>query len=265
MIKTVIKNILKNILSIFARRHNSQKEKAVMLFNTIRDKEDLRDHIYTAISEPALIKHRIPNLPPIRNQKSIGSCASHAVIAAYEIQLLNSSKRQYIEGSELFHYYYARKNAGTFPKDTGMTIRQACATMSIYGMALEYIWPYSIDKYNTEPNNLAKVFASLYKIKEYQKLLSINDVENSIIDNIPVIIGLPMSAPFFRLNRDNYTFSYNGMSQGGHAILVVGMDKERKVFEVRNSWGMNWGHEGYFEITYEDFEKYAFDSWRIIN
>ena len=82
MIKTIIKNILKIILSIFVRRHSSQNGETVMIANTDRDKEDLRDKVYMGISEIPIIKYVIPNMPPVRNQKSRGSCASHAVIGA---------------------------------------------------------------------------------------------------------------------------------------------------------------------------------------
>jgi len=38
---------------------------------------------------------------------------------------------------------------------------------------------------------------------------------------------------------------------GGHAVLAVGYDDERKALLVRNSWGSQWGIEGYFWLPYE--------------
>jgi len=38
---------------------------------------------------------------------------------------------------------------------------------------------------------------------------------------------------------------------GGHAVMAVGYDNDREVFIIRNSWGVNWGDQGYFYMPYE--------------
>jgi len=38
---------------------------------------------------------------------------------------------------------------------------------------------------------------------------------------------------------------------GGHAVLLVGYNKTKKVFIVRNSWGTNWGDNGYFYMPFD--------------
>ena len=37
---------------------------------------------------------------------------------------------------------------------------------------------------------------------------------------------------------------------GGHAVLAVGYDDSNQWFIVRNSWGPNWGMQGYFTMPY---------------
>jgi C1A family cysteine protease len=37
---------------------------------------------------------------------------------------------------------------------------------------------------------------------------------------------------------------------GGHAVLLVGYDKNKKVFIARNSWGTSWGIKGYFYMPF---------------
>ena len=37
---------------------------------------------------------------------------------------------------------------------------------------------------------------------------------------------------------------------GGHAVMAVGYDEAKQWFIVRNSWGKNWGMNGYFTMPY---------------
>jgi len=37
---------------------------------------------------------------------------------------------------------------------------------------------------------------------------------------------------------------------GGHAVLAVGYDDASQTFLVRNSWGADWGQNGYFTMPY---------------
>lgn len=53
--------------------------------------------------------------------------------------------------------------------------------------------------------------------------------------------------------------------EGGHAVMAVGYDDETERFIVRNSWGADWGQNGYFTMPYEYVEnrKLADDFWTI--
>ena len=42
----------------------------------------------------------------------------------------------------------------------------------------------------------------------------------------------------------------NDKMLGGHAIMAVGYDSEKEVFIIRNSWGVEWGDKGYFNMPY---------------
>lgn len=59
--------------------------------------------------------------------------------------------------------------------------------------------------------------------------------------------------------------SPNEQLLGGHAVLAVGYDDEQGRFIVRNSWGKDWGMEGYFTIKYDYLlnDNLADDFWTI--
>jgi len=50
---------------------------------------------------------------------------------------------------------------------------------------------------------------------------------------------------------------------GGHAVMAVGFDQQKKRFLVRNSWGAKWGKKGYFTMPYEYLETLADDFWTV--
>ena len=37
---------------------------------------------------------------------------------------------------------------------------------------------------------------------------------------------------------------------GGHCVVMVGHDDVTQLFIVRNSWGKDWGKDGYFFMPY---------------
>ena len=52
--------------------------------------------------------------------------------------------------------------------------------------------------------------------------------------------------PFPNVRRERFL--------GGHAVLLVGYDKNRECYIVRNSWGKNWGDSGYFYMPFKVIE-----------
>ena len=53
---------------------------------------------------------------------------------------------------------------------------------------------------------------------------------------------------------------------GGHAVMAAGYDDSQKRFIIRNSWGMDWGRQGYFTMPYgylDPNKNLADDFWTI--
>ena len=46
---------------------------------------------------------------------------------------------------------------------------------------------------------------------------------------------------------------------GGHAVLIVGYDSDKKLFAIKNSWGPGWGRQGFGVVSFEHVDKYASD------
>ena len=117
--------------------------KSEYIFNTKKAKKDKRDYVVSVKSDNIPGTFEIKHNLPIRNQKNIGSCMSHAAVRAVEIQLSKKVKWR-VDGSELYHYYVVRKEVNnTYPNDSGMTVRDGCKGIQKYGASLEFLCPYN--------------------------------------------------------------------------------------------------------------------------
>jgi len=77
----------------------------------------------------------------------------------------------------------------------------------------------------------------------------------------PVLIGMDISNAF---QSAKVVYEPDSISLGGHAMTIIGYDDDKYdgAFEVINSWGEDWGNEGYMWIRYKDFAesvRYGFE------
>jgi hypothetical protein len=115
-----------------------------------------------------------------------------------------------------------------------------------------------------------------YRIADYVRLFSewgpgtianrVDPVKKSLSEGKPVIIGMNTPVSFF-IAKDQWRPYENPNSQyGGHAMCVVGYDDDMYggAFEVQNSWGANWGNDGYIWISYSTFAAFVDEAYEII-
>jgi C1A family cysteine protease len=260
-----MKKIIQKILKLIAKKHLKRHDKTSKLYNTVVSVPKPSDFVFSSTPKNLPTKHLIWNRPTVRHQQSIGSCASHSIIRAYEILLKYQNNDRYIEGSELFHYFMTRKYINnTFPDDKGMTIIDGCHSLLKYGMGLEYLWPYDSSKFNEEPPYLTQVVAQLYKIKSYERIYMLDSLKESIDNNIPVVCGVWIDNNYINLSRGNDLWKPLTKKLGGHAQLIIGYDDIEGVIILENSWGNDFGSDGTCKIKYEDFIKISFDWVRIL-
>ena len=95
------------------------------------------------------------------------------------------------------------------------------------------------------------------KIGEYALVQNPIILKQAIIMNGPCVGALPVynyESEFWKNRGHDFLLGY-------HAISIIGFDSEG--FIIRNSWGSNFGTNGYTKLKYEDFDK-LIEIWTII-
>lgn len=238
----------------------------------IPDRPDHRDIVFhSPLSAPRLPSH--VNIIGIRNkienQHEIGSCTGNAATSALEIAI--GTRRPF---SRLMAYYNAREQRGTTNQDSGASIRNVMKGLLSVGVSYEETWPYITSKFAERPSALAyaeaRAFANRMWGYEYVSIRSLTDVKTALAQGSPVTFGFGTPEWFLDPNFNNIIRFPSSQEKivGGHAVVAVGYDDRYrdKIIWVRNSWGKNWGINGYFKMTQDWFtrpEELATDCWVI--
>jgi hypothetical protein len=154
-----------------------------------------------------------------------------------------------------------------------------CSQGSSISDALDIMVQQGVPKYSrfnqscpgTIPNTIYKQ-AYPFKIKGYHRIFKITDsnnlkiktVKKSLAEGKPVVIGMNTPASFDEAEELWQPSESPKNNYGGHAMTVIGYDDNRYhgAFELQNSWGNDWGNQGYVWIKYQDFAQftpYAFE------
>ena len=233
-------------------------------YHWVKDKVDTRDHPYQLTNKT---QSNIVDLRQycslIENQGNLGSCTGNAIAGA--IELLHKRQNRTLDISRLFIYYYERMFIGTVNYDSGAYIRDGIKACYTYGAPTENLWPYNISKFRTVPPKEALIDAAKRKVTSYQRAADFKAVIDAITSGYPVTIGFSVYSSF-----DSPTVAKTGIMPypdtskerllGGHAVLLVGYNKNNNTFIARNSWGTNWGDRGYFYMPFQVIQNNSMSS-----
>lgn len=214
--------------------------------------------------------------PEIYNQGDIGSCTSNAFCSAY--RYLHEDKSFY--PSRLYVYWKERflENAerGSIT-DTGAIVDDACEWVNKHGVCSEDLWPYDISKVNVPPPKICDEEAMKHKIGSFYNISLNYKLKNTInyclLNGLPVMMAFGIYESFYNIESDGicpipkpyYWYERsddpNDAFMGGHEVTIIGFDNKKRLYEVANSWGKDFGDKGFFYIPYEylDNSKLVYD------
>lgn len=251
-----------------------KKQKVNQWFGWRPDKPDIRDFKFEKRLKAELLPPKVDlrdHFPPCYDQGALGSCTANAIAGLLHFDMLKQQEKRAAVPSRLFIYYNERVMEGTIDDDAGAEIRDGIKSVARWGSPNERYWPYIISKFTKKPSKTAYTRGEKRQSLEYRRLNneSLVDLKSCLAQGFPFTFGFTVYENFeSRPFEDNWVLSVpvrNEAVLGGHAVVAVGYDNEMDAFLVRNSWGEDWGIDGYYWQKYDYLTNWnlADDFWVI--
>lgn len=204
----------------------------------------------------------------VKNQGYFGTCVGFATIAAVETQMRikNNNPTQVIDLSEL-HVFF--NGGGNF--NYGWYFNPALDYLKTQGTVSENECPYS-----NAPGHNSTLCQNAFKVKitDYVVLSRGNSAIKSALMDGPVVTSMLVYQDFKYYTGSVYEHLANFVNNSGqtvtnsiagsHAVLIVGYNDEQNCWYVKNSWGTEWGDDGYFRIKYDECNIGANDAFSVL-
>ncbi|MDJ1180443.1 C1 family peptidase [Roseofilum sp. BLCC_M91] len=195
-------------------------------------------------------------VPRVRHQGGCGSCWAFAGISSHEIAY--SSRYQYPSNSlNLSEQQLLSCNPQGYSCEGGFVTEDDSHYRYQSGVVTEQVYPYEEEK--TPCRRLSPPRSgNIYNIRAFDFILSLRDNPGSQPNITKIKQGIYTSGSVWVGMATNEAFqAYQGgvfnacsTSKPDHAVNLIGWDDAGGYWIARNSWGDDWGENGYFRIKY---------------
>lgn len=202
---------------------------------------------------PSVIDHSA-DMPNVGDQGNQGSCVGWATSYCKGFQ----EKSDMNWGNIMFSpsFIYNQINDGI---DGGAYQSDAYELIMEKGNCRLVTMPYDDTDWLTQPNTSQFTEAQNYKAANWDFLIDTGyfaaktDSLKSYLQDNCLTIGIPCYSDFWTGFYD----VAEGTNYGGHALCVVGYDDSKSAFKFINSWGSDYGYDGYGYISYDLWDSFV--------
>jgi len=179
----------------------------------------------------------------VKNQGTCGACVAFAFIGVLESVVQINSNNTFncdLSEADLFFCSGGSCDYGVFPWDT-------LDHLETYGVTDEYCFPYKDTDLNCQfkcPDwevRSVKVNSSDF--------VSYSDMKEALIKYGPLFTCFTVYQDFLYYESGIYEPLW-GAQLGTHCTVIVGYNDTEEYWICKNSWGPNWGENGFFRIKY---------------
>jgi len=182
-----------------------------------------------------------------KNQGRCQSCQSFAIVGALEarIRIVCKNPKLNINLSEANVFACAFQSFGS-KCDKPQMMTPALEYLKNHGVTTTAEFPYQATNQPCRPVN------TRYRIRDWRSISPVNKRKHILATKGPVPLGIRAFADF-QDYKGGEIYKHPGEgSFFGHAVLIVGYDDQKACWIGKNSWGTDWGDDGYFRIAYGD-------------
>jgi outer membrane protein assembly factor BamB len=179
----------------------------------------------------------------IRNQAQCGSCWAFGALGAMESRtlILANMPGYPLDLSEQFLVSCSNGSCN------GYSLQGTCSFLLSDGTINESCFPYAATDRLPCGSQCSDWQNQVRRISTWNWIGSNEQAIKQELQNGPVYAGFTVYEDFNAYGNGVYYHVW-GSAVGGHAIAIVGYDDAANCWICKNSWGANWGEDGYFRI-----------------
>jgi C1A family cysteine protease len=186
----------------------------------------------------------------VKNQGSCGSCVAFGSVATVEgtARVKNNDPNLVVDLSEA-HLFYCHAAAQGRNCSNGWWVDPALDAFKNPGVVDDTCYPYTPG--DQQCGVCSDWLNRVTKISAWSKLTTIADMKTWLSTNGPLAACFKVYDDFYAYRSGIY-HHVTGDFLGGHCVCVIGYSDSDKCWICKNSWGTNWGENGFFRIAYGD-------------
>lgn len=212
--------------------------------------------------------------PAVGNQGEQGSCVAWS--SAYAARTILESARTGSDGDNLKFSPAFLYNEIGLEGCQGSYIIRAMEFMTKQGSVPYNDFQYDDQDCSRQPDQRLMSDAQQFKMHGFNRfslgdrndVIDMHAVKENLAQGAPVVIGMMVGQSFMQSMKGQDVWEpesgdENMMGFGGHAMCVVGYDDNKYggAFLLMNSWGPEWGNNGFAWVHYSDFNFYVREAY----
>lgn len=190
---------------------------------------------------------------PVKDQLSCGSCWAFAAFGAYESSYLIRNNKT-VDGSEQDLLNCAVANDGSDAGTcSGGLSEKALQFLTNEGGVSETTVPYAnANRVCTAQTSRPYDALAWGFVNPNVEIPSVSELKEALCEYGALAVSMRVvSDDFSGYTSGVYNETVNSASAGdGHAVTLVGWDDDQQAWLIKNSWGTDWGDDGYGWIGY---------------